>query len=97
MSVQSNGVINLTNDEWVTLKKKSPNLYHAIRESNLELLRAAEFKVGKLPNRRAGRYHIHASNNECGIAYVNEGQVWEPCSKWVNHSGDCGYEDNTAF
>lgn len=96
MSVQSNGIINLTNDEWVTLEKKSPNLYHAIRESNLELLQLSSHTLGQLPNQRGGRHHVHENQRECGIAYHKNGS-WFPCSKWVNHSGDCGYADNTAF
>lgn len=62
-------------------------------------------KLGKLPNSRAGFYHIHSASYECGMAYwenaddydyPNKGE-YKKCSKLVNHPGLCGYEDNTAF
>lgn len=54
-------------------------------------------KLGKLPNKRGGFYHIHSGKSECGIAYLGTGLGWQPCSKLVNHDGSCGYEDNTAY
>lgn len=60
--------------------------------------------IGKLPNKRAGFFHIHINKHECGIAYLapgwsskDSGAEWLPCSKLVNHKGLCGYEDNSAF
>jgi len=38
VSVQDNGVVILTQDEWVILRERTPELYRAIRESNLILL-----------------------------------------------------------
>ncbi len=52
--------------------------------------------VGQLPNTRAGFFHIHSGEHECGQAYKVE-RGWLPCSRLVNHEGECGYEDNTAF
>ncbi len=54
--------------------------------------------LGKLPNNRAGFFHVHSGQYECGIAYREGlyGGVWQPCTKLVNHEGRCGYEDNTA-
>lgn len=62
-------------------------------------------KLGKMPNSRAGFYHLHSGEYECGMAYwkydgdydyPDKGRYYK-CSRLVNHKGDCGYEDNTAF
>lgn len=55
-------------------------------------------KVGHLPNKRGGFYHIHSGMTECGIAYyLPTAGHWYPCKRLVNHNGSCGYEDNSAF
>lgn len=60
-------------------------------------------ELGKLPNSRAGFHHIHSDSYECGQAYRavdpwDAGDwAWQPCTKLVNHTGECGYEDSTAF
>lgn len=55
-------------------------------------------RVGKGPNYREGRFHVHLGMSECGMAYIlPDSLLWSPCSKLVNHSGDCGFEYNTAF
>lgn len=54
-------------------------------------------KLGKLPNVRGGFYHVHSGMFECGMAYRLPDGEWSPCSKLVNHGGDCGYEDNSAY
>lgn len=60
-------------------------------------------RLGKMPNKRAGFYHLHSDIYECGIAYRRQrvgdgdGWSWAKCSKLVNHEGNCGYEDNTAY
>lgn len=70
-----------------------------------QLQEAEAAEVGKLPNIRGGFYHIHSASYECGIAYwqkvsiydkTNAGE-YQPCRKLVNHAGECGFEDNTAF
>lgn len=54
--------------------------------------------LGKLPNKRGGFHHIHSGETQCGIAYyIYPDKGWWPCSKLVNHQGDCGYEDNSAY
>ena len=58
--------------------------------------------LGKLPNKRAGFFHNHSGERECGIAYQGEDilsgkAIWLPCTKLVNHEDNCGYEDNTAY
>lgn len=53
-------------------------------------------KLGKGPNRRKGFHHIHSNSFTCGMAYFGKDHWW-PCKKLVNHEGDCGYEDNSAF
>lgn len=67
--------------------------------------RKPKFELGKMPNKRAGFYHIHSASHECGQAYwenandydyPNKGE-YKPCKKLVNHDGYCGFEDNTAF
>jgi hypothetical protein len=70
-----------------------------------ELLHAAElaekpaYELGVLPNRRGGFHHIHSNMTECGMAYLDGGDIgeWRPCGKLVNHDGDCGYENHSAF
>lgn len=52
--------------------------------------------LGELPNKRAGFFHVHSGQYECGQAYRDDYE-WRPCSRLVNHEGECGYEDNTAF
>lgn len=52
--------------------------------------------LGKLPNQRAGRVHIHSGEVTCGIAYIASRSSYLPCTRLVNHDGPCGYEDNTA-
>lgn len=57
-----------------------------------------KYELGHLPNRRGGFNHIHSGMTECGMAYHPGGGVlWEPCKRYVNHDGVCGYSDNTAF
>lgn len=56
--------------------------------------------LGKGPNRLTGFHHNHSGMSECGMAYRDgQGNTWRwtPCKKYVNHDGECGYEDNTAF
>lgn len=53
--------------------------------------------LGELPNKRAGFFHNHSGEYECGQAYQDEQHGWLPCSRLVNHDGECGYEDNTAY
>jgi hypothetical protein len=59
----------------------------------------------RVVNIRAGRHHIHSGQFECGIAYATtipqtngtRSTGWAPCSKLLNHDGECGYADNTPF
>lgn len=76
-----------------------------LRKAQRALEDAKGAEIGKLPNIRGGFYHNHIASYECGIAYwereedydyPNKGS-WKPCKKLVNHNGQCGYENHTAF
>lgn len=86
------------------LRQAEEELVSRLNKVRLSIEKLEKPKLGKLPNTRAGFYHIHSSDYECGIAYVvsyvDQGGArteYAPCRKLVNHNGDCGYEDNSAF
>ena len=54
-------------------------------------------KERKPINIRAGFYHVHSGEYECGMAYQVGYWEYAPCSKLLNHEGECGYADNTAY
>lgn len=62
-----------------------------------ELLADIDFIKPVPLNKRMGFYHIHSGEYECGMAYKDERVGWRPCSRLVNHGGNCGYEDNSAL
>lgn len=67
-----------------------------VAQAYLAAKEAARPTLGKGPNKRVGFFHNHSGMAECGMAYRAE-VGWEPCRKYVNHDGECGYENNTAF
>lgn len=86
-----------------TLRLEEERLEAELSEVRRSIEQLEGPELGNLPNKRAGFYHIHSNSYECGIAYRrqrmgdDEGWSWAKCSKLVNHEGNCGYEDNTAF
>lgn len=85
------------------LRQAEEELVSRLHKVRLSIEKLEKPKLGKLPNSRAGFYHLHSGSYECGMAYRQverdyfDKWRWAKCSKLVNHPGDCGYEDNTAF
>ncbi|URP22205.1 hypothetical protein SEA_BIG4_162 [Microbacterium phage Big4] len=85
------------------LREQEDDLEQKLAETKRAIRKLEGPKLGKLPNKRAGFYHIHSASYECGMAYReyewgDESKWrWNKCSKLVNHEDGCGYEDNTAY
>lgn len=93
-------------EKLITARRETVEAIEAeLAKAQRELKEAEGAELGRLPNIRGGFYHIHSDSTECGIAYwedehdydyPNKGS-YKPCKKLVNHSGQCGFEDNTAY
>lgn len=85
------------------LQEQEEALLYELSEVQQKIKKLTGPELGKLPNKRAGFFHLHSNSYECGQAYRAvdpwdaSDWTWQPCTKLVNHDGQCGYEDNTAY
>lgn len=82
MSVQDNGVVILTQDEWVILRERAPELYRAIRESNRILLspqcgHTIEWEPDRLVSCKLPAGHRHDHENGA-LGWVRGGRSKKP-------------------